>query len=294
MLRIAGNIASDFFGLIRVCGFRVALRWLAMIVLHFPQCVREGNLQAADRAMGSGPFYPRLRGARAILNDPYVISSIREIWVRDVYLNGGYLTIPPGATVLDLGANRGLFTALALGSHPDVRCVCVEPRLSDCDIIRHMLKINGWESRAQICSAFLGGETQIQRDMVATEQQGIQQEYLSEEEFIRRYALTKVDLIKCDIEGSEFELLRPGSKLLAMADQLAIEVHGGTDDPKRRQFVEMIRDQGFDVIVRAESALDCIINGKRRRPANSGAGASAGAATSTSNSSAAAAAVART
>ena len=84
----------------------------------------------------------------------------------------------------------------------------------------------------------------------------------------RSGCLTKIALIKCDIEGSEFELFKRGSRLLAMADQVAIEIHAATNDPKRSDFVNLIRDEGFEVIVRQENPNDCIINGKRQaRPA---------------------------
>jgi FkbM family methyltransferase len=282
MARIVRIIVSDFFGLVRVCGLGTALKWLAMIVVHFPQCARQRNLQAPDHAVSRRPLRPRLRGASAVLDDPYAMSSIREIWVRDVYLNGGYLTIPPASMVLDLGANRGFFTALALGSHPDVRCVCVEPRLSDCDRIRHMLKVNGWEGRAEICSAFIGGHTQAQRDMLASEA-GLQQEFISEDEFIRRYGLSSIGFLKCDIEGSEFDLLKPGSKLLAMAQQVAVEVHAATDDPKRGGFIQMLRDEGFEVRIGQEDPVGCILSAKRKPsapagPASAPASASAAAA----------------
>jgi FkbM family methyltransferase len=261
MARFARIIISDFFGLIRVCGFGVAFKWIMMILLNLRQCIRQRNLQVPDRAMGKGPYHLRLRNHRAIIEDPWAMSSIREIWVRDSYLNGGYLTIPPGAMVLDLGANRGIFTALALGAHPDVRCICVEPRLSDDERIRHLLKVNGWEDRAQICSGFIGGETQIQRDMVASEE-GLQQEYFTEEQFIARYQLTKIDFIKCDIEGSEYELFKPGSRLLAIAQQMAMEVHG--DAAKRNTLIELIRNEGFEVIMQKEDPGDCIINARRK------------------------------
>jgi hypothetical protein len=53
-----------------------------------------------------------------------------------------------------------------------------------------------------------------------------------------------------------------------MADQVAIEVHAASDDPKRTDFVDMVRDEGFEVIVRQGNPNDCIINGKRKaRPA---------------------------
>ena len=264
MGRIFRTVVRDFLGLARVCGLGVALRWLMQIALHARTCIRTRTLQSADRGMGSGPFYPKLRGARAKIEDPYAISSIREVWVRDVYTNGGYIEIAPGGVVPDLGANRGFFTALALGTHPDTRCVCVEPRVSDCERIRHLLEINdGWENRCDICSAFIGGETQFQRDMVATES-GIQNEYLSEDEFIRRFNLSKINLIKCDIEGSEFELFRPGSKLLAMAQQVAMEVHAPAGR-QRDDFINLVRNEGFDVVTKKDDAQGCIINGRRKR-----------------------------
>src|SRR4051812_15958000 len=123
MIRI---VFRDFIGLVRVCGIGVALRWLVMIALNFKKCARARNLQPADLAMGPGPFSARLGTARAKLFGEQAISGIREIWVRDVYLNHGRLSIPPDATVVDLGANMGNFTVLALGHGPGVRCVSVE------------------------------------------------------------------------------------------------------------------------------------------------------------------------
>jgi hypothetical protein len=125
MIRYACVIASDCWGLWRVCGLRVALRWLWAIAWNFRACRASGNLQPADAAMGDGPFRVRLRQAQAVLSGPRVLTGIREVWVRDPYL-AGFVTIPPQGTVLDLGANMGLFTALALGQGEGVRVLAVE------------------------------------------------------------------------------------------------------------------------------------------------------------------------
>src|ERR1700677_3446502 len=106
MLRSIRIIASDFRGLCRVCGPVVALRWLLAIIFHFKACRRSSNLQPADAALGDGPFHLRLRNARATVAGKHVLTGIREIWVRDPYLND-FLTIPENATVVDLGANMG-------------------------------------------------------------------------------------------------------------------------------------------------------------------------------------------
>lgn len=86
--------------------------------------------------MGSGPF--NVGGAiLGSADDPgqdvsVVFSGIREVWVRNVYLRpvdprhagprhvdpGGVLSIPEQGVIVDLGANRGTFTALALARSP--------------------------------------------------------------------------------------------------------------------------------------------------------------------------------
>ena len=74
------------------------------------------NLQPADRALGIGPYHVRRGNAIATLKCNNVISAIREIWVRDVYLKNDFLKIPDEGIVVDLGANVGNFSVLALSS----------------------------------------------------------------------------------------------------------------------------------------------------------------------------------
>jgi hypothetical protein len=59
MLSMLQKLATDFLGLARVCGVLTASRWIVFVGRHFPDIVREGNLQPADKAMGEGPFTVR-------------------------------------------------------------------------------------------------------------------------------------------------------------------------------------------------------------------------------------------
>src|SRR5207249_5170994 len=121
------RVASDYRGLCRVCGTGVATIWLSQIAWHLRECMKSRSLTPADRAMGSGPFRARCHdGAQrrltgsALLDGEVAISAIRELWVRDVYLGGEFIAIPDTGTVVDLGANRGVFTARALASGRNV------------------------------------------------------------------------------------------------------------------------------------------------------------------------------
>ncbi len=264
MGRMIRQLASDFFGLWRVCGFVVAIRWLFFVARNLRECVGRRDLQPADLALGLGPIGARLGNARAMVAGAGIVTGIREVWVRDCYLADRFLSIGGEDVVVDLGANIGTFTMLALGSGPGVRVVAVEPNAIASASLLATAKLNGWGDRLRQCGAFVGGKTSTQ-DML-----------LEGAEYRRRrrrfcrslssssiqFGLTKIDFLKCDIEGSEFELLTRDSKLLAMTRQLAIELHTAYGDSK--VFMAMLESLGFEVNLRHSSATDCILNARRR------------------------------
>jgi FkbM family methyltransferase len=244
MIAYVRTIARDARGIAATCGFWVTLRWLWCILVTLPEGLKVRNLQPADRLMGNGPFSVSRQGARARLAGQQVFSGIREIWVRDVYLKDDYLKIPPGALVIDLGANLGNFTSLALAQHGDVRVIAVEPSLPLANSIRESLRINGWSHRAFVKRAFVGVKTSVQV-AVASDPAYSDAEYLSESAFLTEFNIEHVDFLKCDIEGSEFFLLEPESKLLSLTKNLAIELHptGGSV----AHFLDFIRSAGFEI-----------------------------------------------
>jgi FkbM family methyltransferase len=268
------TIARDAKGIAGVCGWLVVLRWLWCILLTSRECRTARNLQPADRRMGRGPFEVLRQGARAKLAGPQVFSGIREIWVRDVYLKDNYLQIPPRGLVIDLGANMGNFTNLALAQHADVRVIAVEPSVTLSNIIRESLRMNGWSSRASIKRAFVGIKTEVQFK-VASDPDYRDAQYVSETSFLEEFNIQRVDFLKCDIEGSEFFLSEPGSKLLSLTNNLAIEIHptGGSV----KGFLGFLRNTGFEIgSVVEDGSGACIALCRRpgaRTPDVAGAGA---------------------
>ncbi|HVT81668.1 MAG TPA: FkbM family methyltransferase [Phycisphaerae bacterium] len=256
-----GIILGDAKRLARVCGFGTAARWLWSIVASFGACKREHNLQPADRHMGVGPFQCRRGNAKALLTGEGVISGIREIWCRDVYLNK-YLQINDGDTVVDLGCNMGNFSMLALGSGPKVRVVGVEPLQENINKVHRQLEVNGWQDRMQTFRVFVGGKTQLQDELLESPDSG-SAPFISEQELIDRSKVSRIDFLKCDIEGSEFDLLTSESKLLAMTQQLAVEVHDVAGD--REGFLNRLRGCGFEIWPSRVTAGDGVYCARRQR-----------------------------
>ncbi|MCA9290843.1 MAG: FkbM family methyltransferase [Phycisphaerales bacterium] len=255
------TIAGDARGIARVFGPGVAARWLLAAATRAPTCWRERTMRAADRALGEGPFDARLRSARARLVGPDVISGAREIWVRDVYLGGGFLHIPPDGVVVDLGCNRGIFTLLALGHGDGVRVTSVEADRDNLVLLDRSLQANDWTDRVTVVNAFVGGVTDFQATLRDRAPDQAAVPWLTGDELVDRLGTDRIDFLKCDIEGSEYDLFAGPSRLLEVTRRLAIELHREAGRPEA--FIEDLEAQGFETTVSRASANDIIVLARR-------------------------------
>lgn len=258
---IVSTIWSDFAGISRVCGVMTALHWSTCICRSVPSCLAHRNLQSADRLMGLGPFRVKRQAARAALLGEQVFSGLREIWVRDVYLTNDFLEIAPSSFVMDLGANLGNFSLLAL-AHSGVRVLAFEPSRRLSQSLSKAVAYNGWADRLMLERSFVGDMTEVQLRVMNEdpEYQGVG--CLSEAALIDKYQIRQIDFLKCDIEGSEFFLLEPHSRLLSMTRQIAIELHpwGGNV----QQFIDRLRADGFTIgPTKYDASGTCILLAKR-------------------------------
>jgi hypothetical protein len=84
---------------------------------------------------------------------------------------------------------------------------------------------------------------------------------IGEDQFLERCKLTEVGFLKCDIEGSEYALLGPSSRILDISRQIAIEIHKRAGD--HQAFIENLVAKGFEVRTRTESTYDMIVLARR-------------------------------
>ena len=241
------KLFGDMWGISRILGPYLAFQWAVSILIHCQSIFKQRNLQPADRAMGVGPFHVHIRpGVDFRIAGNSAFSGIREMYVRDVYLHNGLLTIEDGDVVVDLGANMGNFTNLALAQGKSVKVVSVEPGLALNEAYKQSVGLNpGFLERTQLIRAFIGTAGKTQEDLLEDGQyRGAQ--WLSEDELLSVCRLSKIDFLKCDIEGGEFGLLHPDSKLLQMTRKIAIEIHRFAGDVDG--FMEMLVAQGFKLI----------------------------------------------
>lgn len=241
------QLISDFVGLARVLGLAPAFRWLAMVGFKSAEIRKQGNLQPADLAMGEGPFLVKYSPqVQFQVKGRGVVTGIREMYVRDNYLRRGLLKIDEGDQVLDLGANIGNFTTLALAHGERTTVIAVEPSRTLNEQCAVSLSLNArFTGRSQLVRAFVGNMGKVQQETL-TDSSYSDAEFLTEDQLLARAPLEQIDFLKCDIEGGEFALLSQTSRILKMTKKIAIEIHSFAGNVE--SLVTTLADSGFEIL----------------------------------------------
>lgn len=139
-----------------------------------------------------------------------------------VFLHRCYRVWPDCKTVVDAGANIGAFSVWAARLLPAARIVALEPFPETFAKLQHNLRANGLVDRVEAVQAALAlrsgtramsPEAESQRrsliaaDLDTEQAGGIPVPSITLAALIDRYNLAQIDLLKMDIEGSEWEVL---------------------------------------------------------------------------------------
>jgi FkbM family methyltransferase len=152
----------------------------------------------------------------AAYGDSPSFGTVREIYGRDCYLKHLRLKTPLRA-VLDLGANRGMFSLLALVHLGAEIVVGVEPNPVYEPVLQLLIEANQCtvERRAPRYTKLISSPSteRANRDR-----------FVSIPTILREQAIKRFSLVKIDIEGAELDLFSEPDWLSAV-DDLTMELH---------------------------------------------------------------------
>jgi FkbM family methyltransferase len=241
--RVARRLVSEIISVANFAGYRVLPAYLASLATGLPTVLRDGTLQAADRGLKDRDFEARVFGQRLKLAGCH-FSGAREMYGRKVYFALPDFRLHQGDVVIDLGANAGLFTLLA--ARTGARVVAVEAQSGFIPVIRDNLRANSCESNAEVEWALVGGSTGALADPAirrsASHYVG-DPPMLGLNELVSRHDVSRIDFLKIDIEGSEFDLFSRDLDWLSLTSKIALEVHPSFGDP--RMLVAALTGAGF-------------------------------------------------
>lgn len=154
-------------------------------------------------------------------------------------------------SVLDIGANIGVSGLYFASKYPGAELECVEPLSENLDLLKENLTINGVNARVHELGI---GETQGTAWITSTEdnpnQASLHLDGLHKREIkvMPLDALGKqFDLIKFDIEGSEYEMIKGGQRTLLAAKCLLGEIHEDLLGQEKTRFVMSWLNKYFDL-----------------------------------------------
>ena len=186
---------------------------------------------------GEYPFHvPLSDGGSLTLSSP---GEVRVFW--QIFVRGSYALPEPCTTILDCGANVGIFSVWAAKRRPDARIVALEPFPATFAALEMNVADNRLADRVrcvQVGLAAAPGQRLIRtagdspnRQVVLGEtadstDQTIAIECVDLAACLRQHGLDDLDLLKMDIEGSEWEvLLSTPHEVLAGIRCIQLEYH---------------------------------------------------------------------
>jgi FkbM family methyltransferase len=193
------------------------------------------------------------------LADRTDLDVLHEIGISDAY---GAADDVPARVIVDLGANIGLATLRLLATRPDARVIAVE---GDPELIPR-LKANTAGLPVTVVHAAVAGRTGTRafyRSDTATWgnamtrtmpwQTEVQVAAITLDDLLAGHGVERVDLVKMDIEGAEWELLDHG---LPPMGALVAELHA-VDGRTPAEFIERL--EGMRVEVQSMNDVRAVI-----------------------------------
>jgi FkbM family methyltransferase len=224
-------LVGDLNAIQHSAGTVVLLRYLAATIRHLPAIITHRSLLPADHGMPRRSYAFRMPGGAVYLDtsldvfrEESLFGGAREIYCRQVYSARSGFMIQPGDVVFDLGANKGLFTTMAAVEGATVVAVEAQSRFLPC--IDANLRVNGVVNRAHVHHALIGGTIGILAAGRSASDGWLEEPPdTSIPALLDEHHLDHIDLLKVDIEGSEFALFTPHSQWLNSVSRIVGEVH---------------------------------------------------------------------
>ena len=257
---------------IRNLAWRNLNRWLA--ARRYYAANKDWLLSFYNRVLVCFPRWPLpwrnqtrgvlLRGMREPLqvrlgtSDWYVLE---EVFLEKVYEPITRRQLGDVRTIIDLGANTGFTIRLWQMFYPDARIVAVEPDAENLEMCNHNALKNGAPQQVTLVNACAAGST---RSVFLDRSYGAWRFSISNvrapgaeplpaltlPQILESCAVdATVDLLKCNIEGSEEEVFADCSAWIGRVRNMAVELH---HPYSVERFLEDVRRGGghFDVYYR--------------------------------------------
>jgi len=171
--------------------------------------------------------------------------GVDHVPIIEIFLREDYGKMKNNSVIVDLGANIGVFTIYATMTSKDTIVYAYEPFAGFCDLIRENVRLNGRDSAVRCFNYAVAGESTTRTLYVKgtdfffptligkssdNGQESIQVKCTTLAEIIESNQLGRVDMLKMDCEGAEYEILYSAASVLERVKEIRMEYHNLDND----------------------------------------------------------------
>jgi len=164
-------------------------------------------------------------------------------------------------SILDIGGNCGLTSMLSRQYFPESTIHCYEPNID----IEKFLEPNSKIANFKYFLEAVGGNTGMVKLNIDTNQSVLSNvtadklgttRQISFEEVLGRFEKNKVDIVKMDCEGSEWEILEKVN-LWKNVKFITMEYHLGTNNYDHNRIINALEKIDFQIVSEIKNTNDC-------------------------------------
>ena len=188
-----------------------------------------------------------------LTTEPVDVSTIAVVFIKE-----DYGQIAPGATVIDIGANIGVFT-LYVAASPGTRVFAYEPVDVTYRQLKENIRVNSLQDRVTTYKLGVTGARERRAITISSEgspfsslfgdrRETQEIECVGLEDVFEENGIEHCDVLKLDVEGAEFEILYNAPEhILGRVGRICIEYHDqpGRLDLTGAALVRFLEARGF-------------------------------------------------
>jgi FkbM family methyltransferase len=187
--------------------------------------------------------------------------GVDHVPIIEIFMRNDYGEVPDGAVVLDLGANIGAFSVYAATTARAVTVFAYEPMSDFFRLLQHNVRINGLDHNVKFFNVAVGSDSRDRNLIVGSERfsfpttvdalyrgtSTLRVPCTSLEQIFSANRLSRVDLLKIDCEGAEYEILYGSPpRIFEKIVEIRLEYHDlGIERCSAKSLKEFLKSQNY-------------------------------------------------
>ncbi|MBU2527228.1 MAG: FkbM family methyltransferase [Bacteroidetes bacterium] len=213
------------------------------------------------------------------VRQPYIYYSKKQFYDRCLNIFCQRYKPVKGAVIIDVGAGNGLelcFFAEMIGENGILYAIEANPE--SYNLLKLLKQKNNFES-ANPFNAAISDKTgtlwmelsdNYRTGRTNEHKKGVEVNSYSMDDFVKNHNITKIDFLKVNIEGAEFEMVDGMKNTIGIIDNIAISCHdflNARDENITSKVKTFLISNGFEVYQRStgDQVLDSWIYGTRKQ-----------------------------